>query len=441
MTLTSYINPFSEEAKQIVIRMGNIATLDTSDKNLIKVIQQTQGQKQSKDNPTTIKQLAIKKYEWYEYAKTKKYEEDQYKYLTNPDITDYDTVAFYLLCQAIAIYYGTNSLEAMQLYKMEEKLLLERFEMLNNNPQKKYEIIKEILSEFTDSKNTYWYDIKDLLKIGNIDVNQLILKNGRIIMDLDDFAENFSNKIVGRSIESVYDIIIGDVLQTKLIIAYIISQTQQYMHVVEEMTNKIVEPNEIMKDIAESVKNTQQEAQKLRYSNKPINSNNPYMVAQPMPYDPEAFPPCIRKCLEGIKSGGRNDAIVLFLTPFMSYARLCPGIFVHGQNRKIKVSDMDPNLEITNNEVIPLIYNAASACRPPLFKDQPQEKININSKLGFGMHDTLERDHEGETLWYTPMSCEKIKLHMPHICIPRPECKDVKNPLTYYNRKYTKGEK
>ena len=82
-----------------------------------------------------------------------------------------------------------------------------------------------------------------------------------------------------------------------------------------------------------------------------------------------------------------------------------------------------------------MIYDAANSCSPPLFKDQPQEKININSKLGFGMHSDIKLSHEGETHWYTPMSCEKIKLHMPNLCTPSIDCKKIGNPLTYYNRK------
>jgi DNA primase large subunit len=81
-----------------------------------------------------------------------------------------------------------------------------------------------------------------------------------------------------------------------------------------------------------------------------------------------------------------------------------------------------------------LIYEAAQRCVPPLFDDQPQEKVNINAKLGFGMHLELKMEHEGETTWYTPMSCEKIKLHLPHLCQPDELCKKIGNPLSYYNR-------
>ena len=100
----------------------------------------------------------------------------------------------------------------------------------------------------------------------------------------------------------------------------------------------------------------------------------------------------------------------------------------------MKVSDIDPNLTITLNEILPLIYEAANNCSPPLFDDQPQEQINIISKLGFGMHKEPKLENEGETKWYTPMSCEKIKLHLPQLCKPDKLCKSIGNPLSYYTK-------
>ena len=51
------------------------------------------------------------------------------------------------------------------------------------------------------------------------------------------------------------------------------------------------------------------------------------------------------------------------------------------------------------------------------------------------MHSELKLENEGQTQWYTPMSCEKIKLHMSTLCTPNKDCKKIGNPLTYYNRK------
>jgi len=53
------------------------------------------------------------------------------------------------------------------------------------------------------------------------------------------------------------------------------------------------------------------------------------------------------------------------------------------------------------------------------------------------MHSEIELKHEGETIWYTPMSCEKVKLHMPSLCKPDKTCKRIGNPLSYYVRRIT----
>ena len=170
-----------------------------------------------------------------------------------------------------------------------------------------------------------------------------------------------------------------------------------------------------------------------KYNQYYAGSGGIYGSVQAGKLNPEAFPPCIKTTVEGVSSGGRNDAIVLLLTSFASYARLYPRIFASDET--VKVSDMDPDLSITENEILPLIFDAADNCTPPLFDDQPQEKINIISKLGFGMHETVDINHEGETKWYTPMSCEKIKIHLPNLCHPDKSCKGINNPLSCYGRK------
>ena len=48
------------------------------------------------------------------------------------------------------------------------------------------------------------------------------------------------------------------------------------------------------------------------------------------------------------------------------------------------------------------------------------------------MHSEVDINHEGETKWYTPMSCEKIKIHLPQLCKPDSSCKGINNPLSCY---------
>ncbi|MCD7781142.1 MAG: DNA primase [Methanosphaera sp.] len=428
MIKTSFVNPFSTDAKEIVSRLGQIDSIDKYNEDLINIIKYSGNQQF--DIPTTIKDLSISKYEWYQLRNTDNYDEKKYRYLFDSDIYEYDVVSFYLLCQAIAIGYGSDSHEANIMINLEGELISQRLDRLRSEPNNYQEIyIRETLSQLYDTNNLYWYDIKDVLEIGEINLDELILSNGRIIIEYEDFHNEYAHMIEHRNPQSLYNATCGLDLKIKLIKSTIMFYTKQYIENVEAMSDRMVEPNPIMTDIAQSLKDIQKEVQIAKFG----SATNRTSDNQPVPFNMDAFPPCVKKCMEGIKSGGRNDAIVLFLTPFISYARLYPGVFkLEGQT--IKVSDVDTNLDITNSEVIPLIYEAANNCRPPLFKDQPQEKININSKLGFGMHDSLQIENEGQTRWYTPMSCEKIKLHLPNLCIPCKDCKKIGNPLTYYNR-------
>jgi DNA primase large subunit len=230
-----------------------------------------------------------------------------------------------------------------------------------------------------------------------------------------------------RDPKKMYRILIGEDLKEIILVKLIMQATEDYIETVSEKARILVEPSPILINLADRLNDV------LSESSSSYGGSGGFSDGEASPYNQEAFPPCVRSAIDGIKSGGRNDGIVLFLTPFLSYARLFPDIFK--QNVSVKVSDRDPNLEVVQNEVLPLIYLAADRCHPPLFEDQPQEKININAKLGFGMHDTLKPGNEGETKWYTPMSCEKIKLHLPHLCRPDQDCKKIGNPLIYYNRK------
>ena len=51
------------------------------------------------------------------------------------------------------------------------------------------------------------------------------------------------------------------------------------------------------------------------------------------------------------------------------------------------------------------------------------------------MHEEVSLENEGETKWYTPMSCEKIKMHLPQLCKENKDCAKINNPLSYYSRK------
>ena len=227
----------------------------------------------------------------------------------------------------------------------------------------------------------------------------------------------------------MYNILVGNNIKELILSRLIMQKTEEYIKRIKEMSSRI-ELHPAISKIGEELKEFIPE-EISKYNTFYAGRNGIHGKAEKLVR--EAFPPCIKNTIEGVSSGGRNDAIVLLLTSFVSYTRLYPKIFA--SDEIIKVSDVDPDLSITENEILPLIYEAADNATPPLFDDQPQEKINIISKLGFGMHSEIDINHEGETKWYTPMSCEKIKIHLPQLCKPDDSCKGLNNPLYCYNRR------
>jgi len=136
MMKTSFINPFSNDAKEIVRKLGNIEYLDKKDDDLVNIITHTPSQQLGIDAqiPDTLLKLALKRFEWYLYKKLEDFNEKKYEYLFNPDIYEYDVVSFYLLCQALAIVYGSQSHEVKQLIDSEKELISQRLEKIKAEP-------------------------------------------------------------------------------------------------------------------------------------------------------------------------------------------------------------------------------------------------------------------------------------------------------------------
>ncbi len=151
--------------------------------------------------------------------------------------------------------------------------------------------------------------------------------------------------------------------------------------------------------------------------------------AQPLRFD--LFPPCIKTAIKGVPSGLRNYAITVLLTSFLSYARICP----NPSRKDIRIKDCIKDLSVVEKEVLPVIIEAGNRCSPPLFEDQPNEVKNIWYHLGFGFTDKPSIEDSGNTPWYFPPNCDKIRANAPQLCRPDRDCRNIKNPLTYYLRK------
>ncbi len=145
----------------------------------------------------------------------------------------------------------------------------------------------------------------------------------------------------------------------------------------------------------------------------------------------EHFSPCIRHTLEGVTTGSRNYAITVLLTSFLSYARIAPV----GSVKDAKISDHIKDASVVFNEILPMIEEAARRCTPPLFEDQPMERMNVIYHLGFGLTREPKLEDAGKSNWYFPPNCDKIQRESPSLCTPDDHCRTIKNPLSYYAKK------
>ncbi len=432
MAEVSFINPLSDEGRRIIGGYGDLDQIFQEDENLIDICTHTLNQRISDDTliPKSYADYAMKRIQWaIEKKNNKNFRQAEFEYLTNEELFSQDVVTFHILCQAIAIQFNLGSRETRLFIESQGLLILERLAKIP--PMARADIIDEVLDEVKIDGSINWKSLREVIASKKLKLSDLLIDKGDIILQHEDFIERFGDEFHDRNPDRMYGILIGDSVKEQILSRLIMQKTEEYIARIKEMSARIEIHPAIIK-IGEELKEFIPD-EISKYNQYYAGSGGIYGSVQAGKLNPDAFPPCIEATVNGVSSGGRNDAIVLLLTSFASYARLYPRIFASDET--VKVSDMDPDLSITENEILPLIFDAADNCTPPLFEDQPQEKINIISKLGFGMHDRVDINHEGETKWYTPMSCEKIKIHLPQLCHPDKSCKGINNPLSCYGRK------
>ena len=432
MVEVSFINPLSNEGRQIVKDYGDLNKLFDEDETLVNEVIHTTNQKISDDSliPKSYKDLAMKRIQWaIEKKHNKDYTPSEFEYLFNDNLYKQDVVTFHILCQAIAMQFNVTSRETRLFVEYQGKIIEDRLAKIP--PSSRNEIINEILKDIKTDGVISWKNLKEMIASKKLSLNDLLINHGNIILEEDEFLEEYSNDFNDRNPDRMYNILVGNNIKELILSRLIMQKTEEYIGRIKEMSSRI-ELHPAISELGEELKEFIPE-EISKYNTFYAGSGGIYGTTKAGKLVRKAFPPCIRNTIESVSSGGRNDAIVLLLTSFASYARLYPRIFASDES--VKVSDMDPDLSITENEILPLIYEAADNASPPLFDDQPQEKINIISKLGFGMHSEIDINNEGETKWYTPMSCEKIKIHLPQLCRPDGSCKGINNPLFCYGRK------
>lgn len=308
-------------------------------------------------------------------------------------------VIIYVL-QATAIQYGSDSNESEIIKNTILSIIEEKLGQITDN------VMDEVLTEYINIHNILLNDVTDLINKEYIRLDELLLNKEKLVISYEDFIHEYSDYLKNRRCENIYKALCYN-MKKNLIIGLISEKIEEYIVTIEEKL-KQVEPAPIIAKVGSEIRTIIQEGQEMQIGQYSSNSNfTNFDDDKATPYITEAFPPCVKKALMGAKSGGRNYYVCLFLTPFLSYSRLYPGVYAR-HIRNPKITDNDPTLSITQNEILPLIYEAADNCQPPLFKDQPEEKQNIHSKLGFGEGNIKQTD-AGKTPWYTPINCQNIK--------------------------------
>jgi DNA primase large subunit len=431
-----FINPMSIESQKILKESVDLDSIFKYNQELVDTLIHI-GERIFDDEtklPNSYGELVLKRIEWYFREKNDHdFKISEYSYFFNEEIDKFDLIAFHLSSQAIAWKYNIGSRETKLFLESEHRIIEERLLRLANEIRE--EIINETLNELINNIDYLnWKDILPLIRSKKILLKDLLLVDGEIILDEDEFEERFYDKMEDwphRRIKMVFNRLIGYKTKELILTQLIIENTEEYLKNIKEKLQMIqIHPQieKLSNEIAELLDKLNEKYSKF-YGERGIFGGDEEMAT----LNKDAFPPCVNNIIEGVKSGNRNDAIVLFLNSFISYARLNPQVF--RREGSAKISDYDPDLKITREEILPIIHEAANNAVPPLFEDQPQEKINIVSKLGFGMHDEIELKNEGQTKWYTPMSCDKIKLHLTNLCKPNKVCKKIGNPLSYYSYK------
>ncbi len=252
-----------------------------------------------------------------------------------------------------------------------------------------------ILAQYTPKYALRWTDFAPILKHRRVDLTKLYIVNGWAVITPRELWDFFADSIGAR--------------------------TEEYIASVYERFSDSGVPSKILEEVGEEIAKLVPREAKIREG---------FAVLPKGRLRPENFPPCVKKALNGVGAGVRNYAITVLLTSFLSYARVSPS------GRAVtRVADFIDDISTIENEIIPLIFEAAERCRPPFFKDQPQEKANVYYHLGFGMTTEPRLSDSGKSKWYRTPNCRKIQTAAPTLCDPDELCKKIKNPLTYYYKK------
>ena len=124
------------------------------------------------------------------------------------------------------------------------------------------EIVEEILSDLLIQDGIEWSFLKDLVATKKLSLTDLVLQNGEIVLDREEFVFSFGDEFSDRSPDRIYDILIGDNLRELILTKLLMQNTENYIKSIQdqlaivEMHPAIVELGEMLDEtISESLAN------------------------------------------------------------------------------------------------------------------------------------------------------------------------------------------
>ena len=227
MTLIPYINPLSSESQKIVSTEGNLDALNETSEDLVSIASSTHNQSLDAGIiPTSLNELALKRIQWYiERSNNKDFKQKHYSYLFNTEIIEYDVLSFHMLAQAIAFKFNLTSRETKLFLDSQKQLILDRLNRLLES--ERTELIEILLQQLDISTGVNWTILKDVIDSRKLSLTELVLNQGEIVIDLEEFEYLFEDELDNRRPEIMYDLLIGEDLKEKLISTIIMQNTQK----------------------------------------------------------------------------------------------------------------------------------------------------------------------------------------------------------------------
>ena len=239
MAEVSFINPLSNEGRSILRSYSDLNQIFEEDESLIEICTRTTNQKLSDDYiPKSYHELALKRMQWaIEKKNNKNFTQAEFEFLTNEELFQQDVVTFHILCQAIAIQFNIGSRETRLFIQSQGTLILERLSKIP--PMSRAEIIDEVLDEVKIDGSIKWKSLKDIVATKKLKLTDLLIDNGDIVLQQDDFLNRFADRFHDRSPDRMYGILIGDSVKEQILSRLIMQKTEEYIKRIKEMSARV----------------------------------------------------------------------------------------------------------------------------------------------------------------------------------------------------------